>query len=294
MDQHTVIRKAYRAVMDNLPDQLAVRLMYFRRFKRWPNLRRPATFTEKVNWRKLNQRDPRFTVLSDKVAAKDAVAKLIGARHIVPTLWVGRTADELPFDELEPPYVVKVSHGNGGHCFVRRGEVIDRERIRRSIELQLNYSYGTLFREWAYLDVPRRVLVEPMILLPDGEIPDDYKFFVYHGRVHFIQVDYARFRKHRRNFYTRAWARLPVTSACPPTQEVPPEPDRLGEMIAIAETIGAEFDFVRVDLYLTCDDVLFGEATFYPAGGMSGFGSARWDATFGEPWHVQSGASPRT
>lgn len=57
-------------------------------------------------------------------------------------------------------------------------------------------------------------------------------------------------------------------------------------MIRIAETLAADTDFVRVDLYLLPDRIVFGELTSYPAGGDSPFRPERFDAEFGEHWTV--------
>ncbi|OYY04566.1 MAG: hypothetical protein B7Y73_03860, partial [Acidocella sp. 35-58-6] len=58
------------SILALLPDYAVVNLQYFRIFRRFPNLRAPQTLTEKLIWRKLYQRDPRFTVFSDKMMVK--------------------------------------------------------------------------------------------------------------------------------------------------------------------------------------------------------------------------------
>ena len=57
-------------------------------------------------------------------------------------------------------------------------------------------------------------------------------------------------------------------------------------MINLAEKIGAQFDFVRVDLYSPPQGILFGEVTFYPNGGLAPFIPKDWDYKFGEPWKI--------
>jgi TupA-like ATPgrasp len=57
---------------------------------------------------------------------------------------------------------------------------------------QLCFSHGHKFREWGYLGITPMVMVERMIDVGGEKVPEDYKFFVYHGLVHFIQVDYDR------------------------------------------------------------------------------------------------------
>ncbi len=65
-----------------------------------------------------------------------------------------------------------------------------------------------------------------------------------------------------------------------------PMPARLREMIAVAESLGDGTDFVRVDLYLLPDRIVFGELTSYPAGGDSPFEPPSFDVEFGRHWTV--------
>ncbi len=278
--------KTYHSVIDSLPDYAAVNLMYFRFFRRFPNLRHPRTFNEKLAWRKLYQHDPRFPIFSDRVAVKAEVAKLIGARHVIETLWVGGNPEDIPFDALKPPYVIKVNHSNGGHVFIRTAQDIKRDSIVTSMREQLGLRYGYRDREWGYLGIPHKVMVERMIQLPGGDVPEDYKFFTYHGRVHFIAFDCNRFRGHNQNHYDREWNLLPVKKIYPPTSEPVSKPENLGQMINLVEKIGAQFDFVRLDLYSPPQGILFGEATFYPGAGLAGFIPNDWDDKFGEPWKI--------
>jgi len=55
-------------------------------------------------------------------------------------------------------------------------------------------------------------------------------------------------------------------------------------MIELAEQIGAQFDFVRVDLYSPPQGIFFGEFAFYPNAGLEAFTCNEWDYRFGEPW----------
>jgi hypothetical protein len=281
-----IVERAYESVIGRLPDYAAINVMYFRSFRRLPNLRDPRTFNETIAWRKLYQRNPLFPVFSDKVAVKAEIAKLVGERHIIETLWVGNNPEDIPFDGLKPPYVIKVNNSTSGNIFIRRAQDIKRNGIVASMRGQLGFSHGHLFREWGYLGIPPKVMVERMIEMPGDDVPEDYKFFAYHGRVHFIQVDCDRFRGHKRNLYDREWNLLPAKLIHPPTSEPVSKPVNLGEMINLAEKIGAQFDFARVDLYSPPQGILFGEVTFSPEGGHGAFIPEDWDNKFGEPWKI--------
>jgi TupA-like ATPgrasp len=86
---------------------------------RKPRLLRPRRFTEKMQWRKLFDLDPIYTVFCDKVATREFVAQRIGSDALVPLLWLGCDPAALPFDTLRPPYIIKCSHGSGFNIVVR-------------------------------------------------------------------------------------------------------------------------------------------------------------------------------
>jgi hypothetical protein len=281
-----IVGKVYQSVLDTLPDYAAVNLMYFATFRRLPNLRHPRTFNEKIAWRKLYQHNPLFPIFADKIAVKAEIAKLIGEQHIIETLWAGNNPEDIPFDSLKPPYVIKVNHSCGGNVFIRTAQDIKRDKIVASMREQLEFSYGHMFREWGYLGIPPKVLVERMVEMPDGDVPEDYKFSVYHGRVQFIELDCKRFRGHEENLYDREWNLLRARYKHPPVSEPVSKPANLGEMIDLAEKIGAHFDFARVDLYSPPQGILFGEVTFYPGAGLAPFIPKDGDNEFGEPWKI--------
>ncbi|HCB74662.1 MAG TPA: hypothetical protein DEP91_00545, partial [Sphingomonas bacterium] len=61
-------------------------------------------------------------------------------------------------------------------------------------------------------------------------------------------------------------------------------PAALARMIEGAETLGAGFDFVRVDLYDIAGTPRFGELTFYPGSGLDRFDPPSLDRLLGRLW----------
>ena len=49
-------RRSLYKVLDVLPDKTVVRLQYYASLGRFPNLKNPQRFTEKLQWYKLNYR----------------------------------------------------------------------------------------------------------------------------------------------------------------------------------------------------------------------------------------------
>lgn len=252
---------------------LRINLTYLWRHRRLPGLADPQLFTELVQLRKLRDRDPRMALLADKIAAKSFAAGLLGRDWIIPMLWSGTILPaELPW---KGPVVVKARHGCNQNAFVRDRD--DRARARAASARWMRRDYGWWLDEWAYRQIPRGLLVEPMIG-SDGDLPLDYKIFVFGGQATHVQVHIDRARNHRWIVHDRDWRAL--------ADDAPsiPRPTALDAMLAAAEAMAGDFDFARVDFYQPGDQPLFGEVTFYPGSGLHPIDPPEIDAEWGRLW----------
>ena len=104
-----------------------------------------------------------------------------------------------------------------------------------------------------------------------GPLPWTTSSLHFHGKVHLIQIDGSRFTHHRCALYDRHWqdtgARVQLERFDGPVRE----PPNLELMLQTAETLGADLDFVRVDLYDVGNRIYFGEMTSTPGGGFALF-----------------------
>ncbi|MDF2823732.1 MAG: hypothetical protein K0R68_1140 [Mycobacterium sp.] len=270
--------------------------------------RDPRTFREKVRYKMLRDRRQLVVTFADKAAVRDYVADLIGPQYLPQAYAVVDNPDELIDLSLPQAYVVKPTHGSGTAIVVSaaappqarlptepgswvyshvRPAAAGREDVIRIAHGWLTQLYGQgPNREWVYGQMPRRVIIEEMLQGADGAVPDDYKFFVYHGRCVFVQVDSGRFGRRTQDFFHPDWRHLPLSGGPPWADPEPAPPPHLAEMVTLAEKLGAETDFVRVDLYDVDGRVVFGELTSFPAGGDSPFDPDSFDEEFGRPWTV--------
>ncbi len=238
---------------------LRVQLTYLWRHRRLAKLDAPRLLTEHIQCRKLGDRDPRFPQLADKVAVKDFVAGQLGARWVTPTLWRG---SRLPAEAAwAMPFVVKSRHGCGHFQVVR--DVADYRAACRRSRRWMRSRYGGWLDEWLYGEIAPGLLVEPFIG-SGHDLPLDYKLFVFGGRVRYVQVHLGRATNHRWVVMDLDWRRVSLASNEPD----PARPASLGQMIAAAEDLGRDFDFVRADFYEVGGRPLFGELTFYPGSGL--------------------------
>lgn len=278
---------------------------------RWVRLwrtRKPVTFNDKVRYKLLRDHRPLLVIWADKAELRRYVASNVG-RHYLPSEYqLLDSAVALMDVDLPDSFVLKPTHGSGAcivvddqapsqarlpapahswaYAHVRR-EHVDRQQLTQIAEHWLGERYGRgPNHEWAYWQISPRLLVEELLVDADGNVPMDYKLFVFHGRCHFVQVDQGRFGARTRDFFTREWAALNMSGGLPPSDQLPVRPPLLAELLRVAEALGSVTDFVRVDLYCLPDRVVVGELTSSPAGGDSPFHPRHWNRIFGEPWNV--------
>lgn len=268
------------ALSPRVPFEVRCRLLYLYRRRSWPT-RYPVTFTQKLLWKMVKDRRPLLTTFADKVAVRDYVAQAVGP-EVLPQLYAVVT-DPADLDPAQLPeqFVVKPNNASGlvwivvdrcvgrahveAEMFTTTRQELDWDVLVATCRAWLALDYADVALEWAYRNIPPKILVEELLLNSDGQIPRDYKFLVFHGRVRLIQVHTDRFNDHRVNLFFPDWtpfyAQIPFRRA----DHEPPRPDSLERMVHIAETLGKETDFVRVDLYDIDGRVVFGEVTSYPA-----------------------------
>lgn len=267
----------------------------------------PKTFNEKLQWLKLYDRKPEYTVMVDKYRVREYIKEKIGEEHLIPLLGVWDKAEDIDFDKLPNQFVLKCTHDSGGLCICRDKSTFDKKQCVEYLNNRLSHNYYKKWREWPYKDVPPRLIAEQYIdvisksplthkeTISAEELQGeqgllDYKFMCFSGCVRAIFLDIGVVKgssKHAedyyRNVYDRDFNLLPVKE----TRENYPlhikKPDNFDKMVAIAEKLSAGLPHVRVDLYNVKGRVYFGEFTFFHGSGLSNFFIPnKWDKTFGD------------
>ncbi len=261
-----------------------VRSCYATIHGRAPNLLNPMRYSEKIQWRKLFDHNPAYTTLSDKLAVRGFIASRAGPDYLIPLLWSGLPAN-IPFASLTSPYVLKSNHASGQVMHIDPQAKIDHAAIRATAAAWLATPYGITHDEPGYTGIPPRLLAEPR-LLHNGTAPEELRLFVFHGKTAIINTVFIENGQVRNGaFHTADWTRLDWYFTRHLTRSFP-APEKLADMIRIAEQIGTGFDHVRVDIYDCGDKFFVGEITLYPWSGLARFTPDEADKTLGTHWHL--------
>lgn len=254
-----------------MSDRQYARYRYWLEFDKLPDIENPETFSEKIQHIKLYQRNELRRQVADRTKARTYVSNKIGKEHLVPLIGIFKELSREHWEALPDRFVLKANHGCGMLEIVRDKSSTDYEKIYNETENWKEIDYSKVGREWVYKDLPRTILAEELLLNSDGEIPEDFKFFCFHGKVKIIQIDFDRFGDQKRNLYDRSFNRIDATLLYPNYNIPVDKPNNLDRAIEIAEVLSADFNFIRVDLYLMDNKIYFGELTNYPGNGFVDF-----------------------
>ena len=267
-----------------LPDKLYLKLRFRFEMKQKLDLKNPKTYNEKLQWLKLNDRNPLYTTLVDKYAVKDYVANVIGKEHVIETYGVWDKFDDIDFNLLPNQFVLKCTHDSGGLVIVKDKNTFNKEKVKEKIEASLKRDFYLTGREWPYKNVPRKIIAEKFMVDESGYGLKDYKFFCFDGKVKalFIATDRMKDGEEVKfDFFDRDFNHLPFERGHKNSKSEIKKPEKFDEMIEIAERLSSSLKHVRVDLYNVNGKIYFGEMTFYPGGGFERFEPNEWDYTFG-------------
>lgn len=238
------------------------------------DLENPKTFNEKLQWLKLHDRRPEYTMMVDKYLVRAYIAEQIGEEHLIPLLGVWDDPDEIDFEKLPDQFVLKCNHNSGtGMCICKDKQKLDVEQTKKELRKGLQENYYLMGREWPYKDVPRKIICEKYMVDSKTKELRDYKLFCFGGNVMFFKVDFGRFTEHHANYYDREGNLLSIGEAdfSPIPEKSIEIPRNIEIMIELAEKLSKGIPFLRVDFYDVNGNVYFGEITFYPASGFGKF-----------------------
>ena len=265
-----------------MPDSVLLRVRYRTVFHEPLHLKNPKTFNEKIQWLKLYDRNPEYHAMADKYAVRTYIGRVLGEKYLIPLLGVWQKAEDIDFKSLPDQFVLKCTHSQSIVICHDKAKLDKEEAVRRLGEA-LKIDYSVLGREWAYHGIKPCIVAEELLTDESGDDLKDYKIFCFNGEPKFIQIDYDRFKGHKRRLYTTDWNLMETKITYPDDADlIMPKPIFLDELLKISKRLSKDIPFLRVDCYITEKQIYFGELTFYPGCGFEPITPDTDDALWGE------------
>ncbi len=265
-----------------LPDKVYLKLLFKLKMGYTLNLEHPQTFNEKLQWMKLYDRNPIYTMMVDKYEVKKYVSAIIGEKYVIPTIGIWDSVEGIDFNSLPDQFVLKTTHG-GGSC----GVVICKDKTRFNVDeckeklaKAMKQNIFQHHREWPYKNVPPRIIAEEYITDGSGEL-NDYKYYCFNGEPKMFFIASDRDTEVHFDYFDMDFNHLPFEQGGPNAPRELQRPQSMEEMKNIAAKLSQNIPHVRVDLYNVDGRIYFGELTFFDSSGFAFFNPQEWDYILG-------------
>ncbi|MEF1200556.1 ATP-grasp fold amidoligase family protein [Vibrio owensii] len=251
-----------------------------------PSLKNPTTFNQHVFYTKYKVRDVRFKSLCDKFKVREYVENKIGSQFLIPLLLKVEKNEEIDFEKLTGPFVMKPNDA-AGFVYIHNDlcEDVDKNYINKLANNWLRESYWSIGGEWQYKGLKKSVLFEQM-LSNGSDLPNDYKIHCFNGVsgdfIQILELHSGRFGEHVQVFFDSNLNPLNIKKQTEFEDFKLNDKELILQVFELSKRLSTGFNYVRVDWYISDGNIFFGEMTFTPGNAISNFEPVDWDYKLGE------------
>lgn len=250
------------------------------------DLKNPRMYSEKINWLKLNYRNPLQTEYTDKYEMRAHLINKGYSNLLPPLIDVFDDYDSIDFSKMPDKVFLKTTHTSGINQVINNN-TREINKARSKFQKALNLNYYKISREWNYKNIEPKILVEEFL---DMEKYCDYKFFVMNGKVEFFAVvkdindeKGIQSLQTKFNLYDTNKKRLDIDVERAEFDDSDFAFNKnVDYMIQISEDLAKPFPFCRVDFLVSSDNIIFGEMTFHPSGGQMILKPLKYEYKYGD------------
>lgn len=242
----------------------------------------PQTFNQKIQFRKLYDHNPLYTVCADKYGAREYIKSKVGEEYLIPIYLVTDKLTEEQWEKLPNSFVIKPTHDNGTYKVVKNKKDADRDKIIKYMNMALKLDYGKFSFESFYSNIPRKIIAEKYL----ADNIKDYRFHCFNGEQKNIFVQITETALRVSGMYNAlTWEKIHVGNGYRIIETPHSKPQKYDKMLEIVKKLSEDFDYVRVDLYNIDGKIYVGELTFCDNSGLGKFTDEAWDYKFGSYWN---------
>lgn len=254
------------------------------------NWNNPQSYTQKIQYSKIYNKDMRRTIYSDKIAVRNYVKNTIGEKYLIPIYGIWDNARKIDFKNLPNEFILKTNHGSATNIIVKDKNNINYCEIISKMNRFQKEDFAYYGFELHYANIRPLIYAEKLLKFDENGI-EDYKFLCFDGKIECFWIDFDRNTNHKRNVYDLNWNLLSWNQWNYGNYKGKVKiPDNFSEMVKIVETLSKDFDHVRVDLYNVKGKIYFGELTFTNGGGFEKLEPIEQDFILGKKWNLKIGS----
>ena len=271
-----------------MSDEIYLKMLFRYKMDMKLNLKHPRTFSEKLQWIKINDRKPIYHSMVDKYDAKLFIDNVLGSGggYTIPTLGVWDSFEGIDWDALPNEFILKATHDSGSYYIVKDKSKLDKQKCKQKLCACWNKDYYQLaMREWPYKGLKPRIIAEQLLHDGRGDYLTDYKFYTFNGEPKFYYVTSGRGSTEglKEDFFDIDGNLLDLNQEGFHNNSVtPPLPQNLSTMIDFSRKLAKDTYHLRVDFYEVNGRLYCGELTFFDGGGMVKYTPDYWNLKLGD------------
>jgi len=248
-----------------------------------PSLVNPKTYNEKLFWMKIFCDIPQPSPGNKLVVGSYIPQEISHLVSPVKPIWLSSQI-ALPTNGEVPAghYFFKANYGSGYQLRVEFPIAEDARRNALSQARRWPLRTDVEGRgEWWYHTYPKEYFLEPSV--SGAASPEEYQFTVLNGQIGFVQYIRSRFEFYQRNLYGEDFQPLKLNIDGTAQGEFISAPEEFAAMRKVAEVIGRQFKYARVDLFLLENgEIKLNEITLCPGNCTGVFDDVDMDRRFAD------------
>lgn len=277
---------ASKGKYDSMPDKEYLEKKFYVTMGYPLDLNNPQTFNEKLQWLKLYDRKPEYTMMVDKYKVREYIKEKLGEEYLIPLLGVWDKAEDIDFDKLPNQFVLKCNHNSGLGMYIckDKSKLTQKEIkvIRKNLTKGLQQDYYLTGREWPYKNVSRKIIAEKYMEDETGQLRD-YKFYCFNGEPKIIMINSDReIGKTKADYFDMHFNWIDLKWGYEHALVKPSKPINFKKMKELAVVLSKNIPELRVDFYEVNNKIYFGELTFFDGSGFDKIEPKEWDKKIGD------------
>jgi hypothetical protein len=263
-----------------IPDKIYISLDYKRVFGERPDFKNPVTYSEKLQWLKLYDRNPIYRTLADKLEARKYISENYGSEYLFPLIGVFSNYDDIDFGVLPDEFVLKPNHTSGDIFICRDKSSINHVHLKKIIGEWMKRDYYYAHREWQYKGLERKILCEKLMEDEVTGIPWNYKFFCFNGEPRILLLTTGQGSGRPQNYFNMNLEPISVWNSMRDIHHLE-KPEGFDEMLNLVHRLVKSFIHVRMDMYIISGRIYIGEFTFHHLSGVKKWEPEKFDRELG-------------
>ena len=136
------------------------KIRYCKDYKKFPNLKKPQSFMEKILWLSLYSDTSMWSKLADKYRVREYVIDRCGEQYVNKIYGIYNSAIEIDYSLLPKSFVLKTTNSCATNIIVKDKNILNIKETNHKLNKWLKFPYGELTGQLHYTQIEPLIIAE--------------------------------------------------------------------------------------------------------------------------------------